>query len=98
MRATSALKVEAGITTSSWSAIRPLRTRVRRSAMGSLVTDISSPARLRQAGDVALMGGLAQADPAEAELAQVRARAPAALAAVVVPCLVLRSALLADPL
>src|ERR1700755_462698 len=98
MRATSALKVEDGSTTASWSAIRPVRMRVSRSAMGSLVTDMRLPARLRQAGDVALVGVLAQADAAEAELAQVRARPPAALAAVVVACLVLRSALLADPL
>src|SRR5215210_3713954 len=97
MRAPSALKVEAGITTSSWSAISPLRMRVRRSAMGSPVTDMS-PARLGQARDVALVGVLAQADAAEPELAQVRARSAAALAAVVVACLVLGSASLADPL
>ena len=53
---------------------------------------VSLPARLRQAGDVALVGQLAQADPAEAELAEVRARAAAALAAVVVAGLVLRRA------
>src|SRR5215211_696804 len=54
------------------------------------------PARLRQAGDHALVGDLAQADAAQPELAQIRARAAAPLAAVVVPCLVLRAALLAD--
>ena len=47
------------------------------------------PARLRHAGDHALVRDLAQADPAEAELAEVRARATAPLAAVVVACLVL---------
>src|SRR5918999_285575 len=56
------------------------------------------PARLGQSGDVSVMGHLAQADAAEPELAQVRAWAAAPLAAVVVACLVLRSALLADDL
>jgi hypothetical protein len=41
---------------------------------------------------------LADADPAEAELAEICTRATASLAAVVVACLVLGSALLADPL
>src|ERR687893_1898422 len=81
MRATSALKPEAGSATSSWSAWRPLRICVSRSAIGS-VTAIGSPARLRQPRDVALVRLVAQADPAEAELAEVRAR-PAALAAAV---------------
>src|SRR4051812_40700009 len=97
MRASSALKFEAGISMSSRSACRPLRMRVRKSAMGSVI-DIRLPARLREAGDHALVGNLAQADAAEPELAQVRARAPAALAAVVVPGAVLGPALLADPL
>src|SRR5215208_1710716 len=95
MRAISALKLDEGISTSSRSACRPLRTRVRKSAMGSVI-DMWLPARLRHAGDHALVLDLAHADPAQAELAQVRARAAAALAAVVVPCLVLGSALLAD--
>src|SRR5215212_4034651 len=56
------------------------------------------PARLRESRDHALVGDLAQADAAEPELAQIRARAAAPLAAVVVACLVLRSALLADHL
>src|SRR3954449_8249357 len=85
------------MTTASWSAWRPLRMRVSRSAIGS-VTDISLPAGLGQAGDVPLVGHLAQADPAQAELAEVRARAAAPLAAIVVAGLVLRSALLADNL
>src|SRR5918999_1258987 len=58
----------------------------------------SLPARLRKAGDHALVGDLAQADPAQAELPDVRARATAPLAAVVVACLVLGPALLAPPL
>src|ERR687890_2309778 len=97
MRAISALKFDAGISTSSRSACRPLRIRVRKSATGSVI-DMRLPARLREAGDHALVGDLAQADAAEPELAQVRAWAAATLAAVVVPRLILRPALLADPL
>src|SRR5829696_7337316 len=97
MRAISALKFDAGISTSSRSACRPLRMRVRKSATGSVI-DMLLPARLREAGDHALVGDLAQADAAQAEFAEVRARAAAALTAVVVPRLVLGPALLADPL
>src|ERR1700712_753796 len=57
---------------------------------------IALPARLRHAGDVALVGGLAQADPAEAELAVVGARATAATAAVVFAALILGFTALAD--
>src|SRR4029453_9608371 len=96
MRAISALKFEAGISTSSRSACRPLRMRVRKSATGSVMV-MGLPARLREAGDHALVGDLAQADAAEPELAHVGARATAPLAAVVVPRLVLGSALLANP-
>src|SRR3712207_5740245 len=92
MRATSALKREAGSATSSWSAWRPLRICVSRSAIGSL-TAIGSPAGLGQARDVALVRLLAQADAAQAELAEVRARPPAAAAAVVLACLELLRAL-----
>src|SRR3954452_19697233 len=95
MRAISALKFDAGISTASRSACRPLRMRVRKSATGSVI-DMALPARLRHAGDHALVLDLADADPAEAELPQVRARATAPLAAVVVACLVLGPALLAD--
>src|SRR4051812_11919759 len=95
MRAISALKFEAGISTSSRSACSPLRTRVRKSATGSVI-DMALPARLRHAGDHALVLNLANADSAEAKFAEVCARATAALAAVVVACLVLRAALLAD--
>src|SRR3954454_19639927 len=95
MRAISALKFEAGISTESRSAWRPFLTRVRKSAIGSVI-DISSPARLRHAGDHALVLDLADTDPAQAELPEIRARATAPLAAVVVACLVLGSALLAD--
>src|SRR3954468_16828800 len=85
MRASSAFIFECGITTSSWPACRPLRMRVKKSAIGSVI-DIALylPARLLDARDQALVRNLAQADPAEAELAEVRARATAALAAVVI--------------
>src|SRR5688572_26819113 len=98
MRATSALKREAGTSTNSWSAWSPLRMRVRRSAIGSVTVGIVLPARLRKPRDHALVRELAQADPAEPELALVRARPPAAAAAVVPAGLVLRRALLAHPL
>src|SRR5438270_7238751 len=97
MRASSNLNFEAGMSTDSKSACSPLRMRVRKSATGSVI-DMALPARLGHAGDVALVGHLAQADPAEAELAEVRARAAAALAAVVVACLELRCAPLAHHL
>src|SRR3954453_253880 len=91
MRGRAALNFEAGMSTSSWSARNPLRMRVRKSAIGSVI-DMWLPARLRESGDVTLVGHLAQADPAEAELAEVGARAAAPLAAIVVAGLVLRGA------
>src|SRR6476469_4109820 len=103
MRASSVLKCECGITTASWSAWRPLRTRVRKSAIGSLklkvlVSRSRLPARLGQAWNVALVGVIAQADAAKAELAHVGARPAALAAAVVLTGLVLGWALLAHPL
>src|SRR5262245_50807135 len=80
MRAISRFRRLAGIATSSWAAMIPLRIRVRKSAIGSVI-DMRSPARLRHAGDVALVRELAQADPADAELAVDRARTPALAAA-----------------
>src|SRR4051794_10545481 len=97
MRATSPLNLDAGMSTTSRSAWIPLRMRVRKSAIGSL-TDICLPARLGHARDVALVRLLAQADAAQPELAEVRARAAALAAAVVLPCLVLLGALRAHPL
>src|SRR5205809_3209358 len=97
MRATSVLNFECGMSTTSKSASSPLRIRVSRSASGSVI-DMALPARLRESGDIALVRHLAQADPAEAELAVVGARATAPLAAVVVPRLVFGSALLAHHL
>src|SRR5215208_5836996 len=54
------------------------------------------PARLGHTGDVPLVRGLAQADPAEAELPIVGARAPAATTAVVAAGLELCFAALSD--
>src|ERR1700758_1294016 len=75
----------------------PLRIRVRKSAIGSVI-DMALPARLRHAGDEALVGELAQADPAEPELAVDRARTPAAAAARMGPRLVLGGAVRANDL
>src|SRR5436190_6680921 len=98
MRARSVLNFEAGMSTSSWSARNPFRMRVRKSAIGSVIDMSLLPARLGESGDVSLVGHLAQADPAEAELAEVRARAAAPLAAIVVTGLVLGCAPLAHHL
>src|ERR1700742_1479725 len=62
--------------------------------MGSVC--IALPARLGHAGDVALVGSLAQADPAQAELAVVGARAAATAAEGGFPALILGCAALAD--
>src|SRR5215211_2146871 len=71
-----------GIFTWSCIAVLALRTRVSMSAMGSVIMVVaSSPARLRQTRDLAGVGELSQAHPAEAELAEHRARATAAATA-----------------
>src|SRR4051812_34834887 len=61
--------------------------RVSRSAIGSVIALIGSPlpATLRDAGDEAPKRHLPQADPAQAELPEIAARAPADVAAVVLP-------------
>src|ERR687885_3042978 len=97
MRAISRLRPLDGISTVSWAAMIALRMRVRKSATGSVI-DMRSPARLRHAGDEPLVGQLAQADPAQAELAVDRARAPAPTAAGVAARRVLGAPLLADDL
>src|SRR5947209_5320472 len=58
--------------------------RVSMSAIGSVSIPAPSPARLGHARDRALMGEVAQADAAEPELLEDRARAAAAVAARVV--------------
>src|SRR3954462_3456004 len=63
------------------------------SAIGSVIMGVSSPARLADAGDLALERQLAEANPAHAELADEGARPTAALATVVAPHLELRLAL-----
>src|SRR5947209_7838423 len=97
MRATSLLSLEEGIVTSWCWAPAALRSRVRKSAIGSVI-DMRSPAALRHAGDVAIVGELAQADAAQAEALVHRPRAAAAAAARVTPGLELGRPLLADPL
>src|SRR5437588_8096212 len=97
MRAISRLIPEAGILTSCCWALAALRTRVRKSAMGSVI-DIRSPARLGHPGDVAVVRELAQADPAHAELAVDGTGATAAPTARVAASLVLGCPLLADDL
>src|SRR3982751_6241388 len=97
MRAISRLSLLDGMTTSSWAAWIPLRMRVRRSAMGSVI-DTRSPAALGHARDEAVVRELAQADPAQAELAVDRARPATAPAALIAAGLELGGALLAHPL
>src|SRR5436190_4123815 len=77
-----------------------LRTRVRKSATGSVMAMPRSllPARLGHPGDEALVGQLAEADPAHAELAEHRARAPTPAAPGVVARLVLLRAAGPHPL
>src|ERR687886_705372 len=84
IRAICSLRREVGISTRSCNALFALRMRASMSATGSV--NISRlPAALRHAGNDALVRELAQADPAEAELAEHRARPAAAVAARVVP-------------
>src|ERR671935_2539193 len=79
MRAICSFMREFGISTVSCNALFALRMRASMSATGSV--SISLPARLRHAGDRALVRELPQADPAETELAEDGARATAAVAA-----------------
>src|SRR3954454_463104 len=98
MRASSTLSLEDGISTVSWAAEMPLRMRVRKSAMGSVMDIDRSPARLRHARDHPVVRELAQAGPAQAELAGDGTRAAAPAAPRVLAGLVLGGALLAHPL
>src|SRR6266487_4711981 len=95
MRAMPSLSLEVGISVCSCSALLALRMRASMSATGSV--SIWSPTALRHARNHALMGQIAQADPAEAELAEDGPRATAAVAARVRPHAVLLRALLLDP-
>src|SRR6476469_6098657 len=97
MRAISRLSLLDGISTSSLAAMMPLRIRVRKSAMGSVI-DMRLPTALRHAGDVAVVREVAQADPAQAELAVHGARTPALATAGVLAGLELAAACLAHAL
>src|ERR1700753_2723536 len=92
MRAICSLSREVGSSTRSCSALLALRRLVSRSATGavSMVSRYLLPGALRHAGDRALVGELPQADPAEPELLEDRARPAALVAAGVVARLVLR--------
>src|SRR3954462_14583928 len=89
MRAISRLSRLEGISTVSCAAMMPLRIRVRKSAIGSVIDMRRSPTRLGHAGDHAVVRQLAQAQAADAELAVDRARAPTAPTTRVSACLVL---------
>src|SRR5512138_3364049 len=85
---TSAIRIfsrERGTSTFSWRAAEAFRMRVNMSAMGSVMLIARSPlpARLDDAGDLALQRALAEADAAHLELAQIRP-GPAAERATVV--------------
>src|SRR6478735_7742672 len=95
MRAIPSLRREVGISACSCSALLALRMRASMSATGSV--SIWSPARFGHARNDALVRQVAQADPAEAELAKDGARATAAIAARVGPHGVLLRTLLLDP-
>src|SRR5215475_7658304 len=92
MRAISSLSLELGISVRSCRALLALRIRVSMSATGSVSIVVLLPGALRHARDHALMGELAQADPAEPELLEHGARPAAAVAAAVVAHLVLGGA------
>src|SRR5215207_4689176 len=106
MRAHSTLSLDDGMSTVSWAAWIALRIRVRKSAMGSVLAlkgclrskRLGLPGGLGHAGDEAVVRHLAQADPAQAELAVHGAGTAAAAAPAVLPGLELRGPSLADPL
>src|SRR5271167_3677202 len=80
MTASASLSFELGIRTVSCMATFALRTRVSMSAMGSVMVmdgPLLSPAGLRDAGHLAGVHELPQADATEPELAVDRSRSPA---------------------
>src|SRR3954469_22227941 len=99
MRASSTLSLDAGMSTVSWAAWIPLRIRVRKSAMGSVMDMVFScgsvPAALGHPRDVAVVRELAQADAAQPELAVHGARPATATTTTVLTGLVLGGACLA---
>src|SRR5579872_3239206 len=87
MRAISVFSREAGTSTFGWRAWIALRTRVSMSAMGSVYIILLLrllPTGLDDSRDLAVQSELAEAQTADAELAQVAARAAAAPAPVAV--------------
>src|SRR5215212_6761680 len=81
------LILEAGISTAAWRAWSPFRMRVSISAIGSVIMAraLLLPARLRHARNLAFESELAEADPAQPELAHIGAGTAAPLAAAVLP-------------
>src|ERR1700709_239255 len=106
MRAHSDFNRDDGMSTVSWAAWIALRIRVRKSAMGSVLALKGClgkkcgglPGGFRHSRDEAVVCHLAQADPAQAELAIDGAGTAAATTAAVLPGLELRGPSLADPL
>src|SRR5215208_2698499 len=96
MFASASLTFELGITTSSWNAVFALRSRVSRSAMGSVIVTRRPPLPrcLRHARDLPGVRHLAETDATEPELAVHRARSAAPATACVRAHLELRLALL----
>src|SRR5574338_1112482 len=87
MAASASFCLEDGMDTSSCIAVLALRMRVSMSAIGSVMVMVatSSPARLGHARDLPGVDHVAQADPAELELAVHRVRTAALLATRVGP-------------
>jgi hypothetical protein len=94
--ANASFSFEDGMRTESWRATVALRIRVSMSAIGSVMVigPPPSPTGLPHTGDFAGMDHLAKADPAQPELAEDRARPPAAPAPRIGPDLELGLALL----
>src|SRR5882672_1526706 len=90
MRAISTFTFDRGISTVSCSAPCALRMRASMSAMGSVIDMAGLPARLGDAGHLAAVGELPEAEAAQREFAEVGPRAAAPLAAGIAPDLELR--------
>src|SRR5882724_12201604 len=97
MRAISAFRRDDGMSTRVPLAVTALRIRDSISAIGSVISQLSTlkseaqlPAALRHARHVAVKRELAETEAAQGELPHVGARAPAQTAAVAQPDLELR--------
>src|SRR5947209_14750429 len=93
MSAIAIFILDDGMRTSSLYAVVALRSRASMSAIGSVIV-MGSPARLRDARELAGVGKLSQADAAEAELTVVGPGPSAPLASVVLARRELRGPLL----